>query len=75
MFVHALWDTLAELAPWLLLGTAVAGALHWLIPERFIQRQFQGVSGVFKAVFLGVPLPLFVRGDPGRAGFKEGWRQ
>ena len=58
MFVHALWDTLAELAPWLLLGTAVAGALHWLIPERFIQRQFQGVSGVFKAVFLGVPLPL-----------------
>jgi len=58
MFIQATWNVLVELAPWLLLGTTVAGLMHWLIPKRFIEREFRGVSGVFKAVLLGVPLPL-----------------
>lgn len=30
--LQAMWAVLLELAPWLLLGAAVAGALHVLLP-------------------------------------------
>ncbi|MCA9237957.1 MAG: permease [Planctomycetales bacterium] len=54
----AVWDILLELAPWLLLGAAAAGALHVLLPADFVKRHLQGRAGVAKSVFLGVPLPL-----------------
>jgi uncharacterized membrane protein YraQ (UPF0718 family)/copper chaperone CopZ len=54
----ACWNVLVELAPWLLLGAAVAGLLHALVPPGFLRRQLQGRVGVAKAVVLGVPLPL-----------------
>ena len=54
----AIWDILLELAPWLLLGMVFAGLLHVLLPRNLIQRQLRGRAGVFKAVALGVPLPL-----------------
>lgn len=54
----AAWDTTLELAPWLLVGCAVAGILHGLLPKDFVRRHLQGGGGVFKAVSLGVPLPL-----------------
>ncbi|MFT5355204.1 MAG: uncharacterized membrane protein YraQ (UPF0718 family)/copper chaperone CopZ [Polyangiales bacterium] len=57
-FVNAVWIVTLELAPWLLLGSAVAGLLHVLLPPGFVQRNLQGRGGVFKAVALGVPLPL-----------------
>lgn len=53
-----MWTVMLELAPWLLLGAAVAGLLHVLLPSGFVQRNLQGRAGVFKAVALGVPLPL-----------------
>ncbi len=53
-----LWHVLGELAPWLLLGAAVAGVMHVLLPRRFVRRQMSGMGGVLKAVALGVPLPL-----------------
>lgn len=56
--LNAIWGVLLELAPWLLLGAAIAGALHVLLPENFIHRHLQGRWGVLKAVGLGVPLPL-----------------
>jgi uncharacterized protein len=56
--VLAMWDILLELAPWLLLGTAIAALLHGLVPAGLIRRQLRGPSGVFKAVAFGVPLPL-----------------
>ncbi len=56
--LQATWQVLLELAPWLLLGTAVSAALHVWLPAGLLQRQLQGPSGVFKAVALGVPLPL-----------------
>ena len=56
--LQATWLVLLELAPWLLLGTAVSAALHVLLPPGLLQRQLQGPTGVFKAVALGVPLPL-----------------
>jgi uncharacterized membrane protein YraQ (UPF0718 family)/copper chaperone CopZ len=54
----AILETFVELAPWLLLGMVVAGALHGLLPEDFVRRQLRGSLGVVKAVMLGVPLPL-----------------
>jgi hypothetical protein len=57
-FIHQVWAVLAELAPWLLLGAAVAGLLHVALPPGLINRQLNGRSGVFKAVALGVPMPL-----------------
>ena len=53
-----MWHILCELAPWLLLGAAVAGALHVLLPPNFVRRQLRGRGGVLKAVAIGVPLPL-----------------
>lgn len=52
------WNVLLELAPWLLLGAAVAGLLHGLVPPGFIRGQLRGTSGVIKAVLFGVPMPL-----------------
>jgi len=57
-FVTAVWNVTLELAPWLLFGTLVAGALHVLLPADFLRRHLEGSRGVFKAVLFGVPLPL-----------------
>jgi len=54
----AIWSVLLELAPWLLFGMVFAGLLHGFVPAGFVRRQLRGTSGVFKAVLLGVPLPL-----------------
>lgn len=57
-FLYSAWLTTVELAPWLLLGALVAGVLHVLLPENFVERQLSGRWSVLKAVTLGVPLPL-----------------
>ncbi len=51
---------LARMAPYLLLGIVVAGAMHVLLPVGFVARQLggTGLGSVFKAATLGVPLPL-----------------
>ena len=54
----AIWDVMLELSIWLLLGAVIASLLHAFIPSSIIRKQFQGASGVFKSVLLGVPLPL-----------------
>ncbi len=56
--LDAAWQVWLQLAPWLLLGAVAAGLLHVLLPRDFASRQFRGLSGVTKAVVLGVPLPL-----------------
>lgn len=56
--IAALWATLVELAPWLLLGSAIAGAVHVLLPPGFVRQHLGGRGGVAKAVALGVPMPL-----------------
>lgn len=57
-YFQSVWEILLELAPWLLLGAAAAGALHVLLPANFVQRHLRGRRGVAKSVLLGVPLPL-----------------
>lgn len=54
----ACWNVMLALSPWLLLGAVIAGGMHVLLPEKFIQRQLQGWGGLAKAVLIGVPLPL-----------------
>jgi len=53
-----MWHVLLQLAPWILLGTLIAGLLHGLLPRGLIRRKLRGPAGVVKAVALGVPLPL-----------------
>jgi len=57
MFI-SMWHVLLQLAPWILLGTLIAGLLHVLLPQGLIRRKLRGPGGVLKAVALGVPLPL-----------------
>lgn len=57
-FLGASWGVLLELAPWLLLGAAIAGILHAALPAGWVARELGGRLGVLKAVVLGVPLPL-----------------
>ncbi len=57
-FAHGIWSVWLELAPWLLVGAAIAAALHVWLPVDFMRRQFSGRAGIFKAVLFGVPLPL-----------------
>ena len=59
-FLHNTWNLVAEMAPYLLLGFAVAGVLHMLIRKEFVQRWLgkPGLGGVIKASVLGVPMPL-----------------
>lgn len=59
-FADNTWDLVAEMAPYLLFGFAVAGVLHVLIRREFVQRWLgkPGLGGVVKASVLGVPMPL-----------------
>lgn len=47
-------------APWVLLGLAVAGVLHVVLPEGMVARWLGGggIGPVFRAAALGVPLPV-----------------
>ena len=56
--LEALGQVMLSLSPWLLLGMAIAGILHVVLPANFVRQQLTGRGGVAKAVVLGVPLPL-----------------
>lgn len=59
-FAQNTWALVAEMAPYLLFGFAVAGALHVWIRREFVERWLgqPGLGGVIKASVLGVPMPL-----------------
>lgn len=70
--IDATWHMLVMLAPWLLLGAAVAGVLHVVLPAGLLSRHLRGAAGVFKAVGVGVPLPLCSCGViPAGLGLKQ----
>lgn len=50
----------ARMAPYLLLGIAVAGALHILMPVGLVARSLggRGIGPALRAALLGIPLPL-----------------
>jgi uncharacterized membrane protein YraQ (UPF0718 family) len=59
-FFSNTWSLVAEMAPYLLFGFAVAGLLHVLIQRDFVERWLgkPGLSSVVKASVLGTPMPL-----------------
>jgi len=59
-FVLELWETLREMAPFLIFGFFVAGVLSVLIQPEVVERHLggRGLWQVIKAAIFGVPLPL-----------------
>ena len=54
------WHMVAEMAPYLIFGFAIAGLLHVLIRKEQVQRLLgkPGLGAVFNACLIGVPMPL-----------------
>lgn len=59
-FFATFWRLTAEMAPYLLIGFAVAGLLHVVMDPKWIDRHLgrKGLRQIFKASVIGVPLPL-----------------
>jgi hypothetical protein len=59
-FSAASWSVFVAMAPYLLLGFAVAGVLSVIISPAWVERHLggKGIGQVFKASLFGVPLPL-----------------
>jgi len=60
-FINELWILLNQISPYLIFGFIIAGILSVFISQEFIESHLgkkTGVSSVFKAAILGIPLPL-----------------
>jgi uncharacterized membrane protein YraQ (UPF0718 family) len=59
-FFSELWMILTESSIWLIVGFAIAGIVHALIPREWMLRHLsgRGVWPIAKASMLGIPLPL-----------------
>lgn len=58
--IHVFWAMLCEMAPYLLLGFAIAGVLHAFVPAGVYKAHLapNTFGSVMKAALFGVPLPL-----------------
>ena len=58
--IKAYWDFLNQFSPFLLLGFIIAGILHGLVNDKFIQKNLLGnkIANIIKAALIGIPLPL-----------------
>ena len=59
-FLVGTWSLTAEMAPYLLLGFALAGLLRSVFTEDWVRRHLgqRGIRQIFKSVIIGIPLPL-----------------
>jgi len=59
-FLNVFWDYIVLSAPYLWLGILVSGIVHQFLPAKMVHRWMSGgkISQIFKAAFIGVPLPL-----------------
>lgn len=59
-FLKETWWLTAEMAPYLLLGFIIAGLLRVFFNEDWVKRHLgqRGFKQIFKAVIIGIPLPL-----------------
>ncbi|GJM18139.1 MAG: hypothetical protein DHS20C14_03520 [Phycisphaeraceae bacterium] len=59
-FFDELWTILVDSGIWLILGFAMAGVVHALVPMGWIRRQLggRGIVPIAKASALGLPMPL-----------------
>ncbi|HSQ41292.1 MAG TPA: SO_0444 family Cu/Zn efflux transporter [Fibrobacteraceae bacterium] len=60
LWLEESWHMAEAMAPWLLLGFLVSGLLHSFLPRGWIRRHLSqdGFRGVWKAAWMGAPLPL-----------------
>jgi len=59
LFLSNFIDLSAEASPWLLLGLLIAGLMKAWVPTQILSKHLgQGKSAIFKAAFIGAPLPL-----------------
>lgn len=61
VIVARCWDLLSDMAPYVLLGFAAAGALSVWLPQGLVERHLGGgrrLWPVFKAALAGIPIPL-----------------
>lgn len=59
-FAGELWSILLDTGVWLLVGLALAGVVHALVPRSFMAKHLSGRGfwPIAKASLLGIPLPL-----------------
>jgi len=59
-FAQNTWSLVAQMAPYLIIGFAIAGVLHLILRKDAIEHWLgkPGLGGVVKASILGVPMPL-----------------
>jgi len=59
-YLSATWNLIAEMGPYLLLGFAVAGVLHRLFRQEWIEKKLgsTGFRSITLASVFGVPMPL-----------------
>jgi uncharacterized membrane protein YraQ (UPF0718 family) len=59
-FIRETWWLTAEMAPYLILGFAIAGLLRVFFTEDWVRRHLgqKGLRQILKAVVIGIPLPL-----------------
>ncbi|MDF1809210.1 MAG: SO_0444 family Cu/Zn efflux transporter [Phycisphaerales bacterium] len=59
-FLNELWTILVESSFWLIIGFAIAGAVHAIVPREWMLKHLSGGGflPVAKASLLGIPLPL-----------------
>jgi uncharacterized membrane protein YraQ (UPF0718 family)/copper chaperone CopZ len=59
-YLAEIWGILLDLSPSLLVGLLIAGAMHVFLPKGLIRRHLNAANfaSVFRAVLIGVPMPL-----------------
>ncbi len=59
-YLAAVWRFVEAMAPYLTFGLFLAGVMHVFLPKSMIERHLSkpGMGSVFKASFIGVPMPL-----------------
>ena len=59
-YLVEIWEILLDLSPSLLVGLLIAGAMHVFLPKGLIRSHLNGADfgSVFRAVLIGVPMPL-----------------
>ncbi|MCH6256002.1 permease [Puniceicoccaceae bacterium K14] len=59
-YISAVWGMVLEMAPYLIIGFAIAGVLHKLINQSWIEKRLgkPGLSSTILASLVGVPMPL-----------------
>lgn len=58
--IQSYWNFINHFSPYLLLGFLIAGILHGVVNDKFIQKNLLGNSftNIIKASLIGIPLPL-----------------